>query len=437
MKEPIRLKPGEQERLLLIARGAAAGDVLGVAPASPKDAPHVRLRARILLFLQTFHASDIAAACDCTTVTVYNIRRRYRTEGLEAALIHKTIAHGSAKQEMARQIVALRQSEPPAGHSRWTLDLLARTIMERGIAPQISVPTVCRILHQYGAGLTPPPSGAPKPTPQPKRWQRPRENRSSLPLTPEETAHLEALVSGESPDILPGKTAAARDNPPVRRRAKILLLSRDITRPVPVIAKDCGCTEATVYTILHRYRTEGLAAALAHKTYTYTKLVTTEMEERIIALSQGAPPAGHRRWTNVLLAEAAVEQGIAASISHATVARIRQKHRPRPDLRPPAVVELPRVQRKTREPLVLKEGERERLEGIVKAGEGGNGPWTDWQVQRAAALLYLAATPALTKKQAAGFCHCSYTLIDAVTRHYEEGGLERVLRPDSGGRFHR
>jgi transposase len=211
-------------------------------------------------------------------------------------------------------------------------------------------------------------------------------------------------------------------------------LAREQNRTVPEIAAACGCTQPTVYQVLHRYREGGLENALVHKTYTYTKTVTAEIARRVIALSESAPPAGHRRWTDELLAQAAIEQGIAKRISRSTVCRILRKHQPHPTPKPPASAALPVVKRKTRLPMPLKDGEKERLDGIVNDAAAGGAAWTAWQVQRAAVLLYLSLSPALTKQQVADLCHCSVTMVNALIRQYEAEGLERVLSRQRGGR---
>ena len=48
------------------------------------------------------------------------------------------------KQEA--EVIALRLGTPPAGYANWTLRLLARRVVELGIAPAISHETVRRAL---------------------------------------------------------------------------------------------------------------------------------------------------------------------------------------------------------------------------------------------------------------------------------------------------
>jgi hypothetical protein len=51
----------------------------------------------------------------------------------------------------------------------------------------------------------------------------------------------------------------------------------------------------------------------------------SNQEARLVALSTGAPPAGHARWTLRLLATRAVELDIAESVSHELVRRTLKK----------------------------------------------------------------------------------------------------------------
>jgi hypothetical protein len=53
----------------------------------------------------------------------------------------------------------------------------------------------------------------------------------------------------------------------------------------------------------------------------------SNQEARLVALSTGAPPAGHARWTLRLLATRAVELDIAESVSHELVRRTLKKTR--------------------------------------------------------------------------------------------------------------
>lgn len=101
--------------------------------------------------------SEAAAAFSCHTNTVVSIRKRFVEEGLEAALTRKKRANPSRKPvcdgESEAKIIALRCSQPPEGHSRWTLRLLADKIVELEIVPDISHETVRKVLKKMNSSL--------------------------------------------------------------------------------------------------------------------------------------------------------------------------------------------------------------------------------------------------------------------------------------------
>ena len=96
----------------------------------------------------------IAEAFSCRTKTVENVRQRLCERGFREALdgakridppVPKKL---DGKQEA--EVIALRLGTPPAGYANWTLRLLARRVVELGIAPEISHETVRRTLKKGG-----------------------------------------------------------------------------------------------------------------------------------------------------------------------------------------------------------------------------------------------------------------------------------------------
>ena len=85
-------------------------------------------RAQILL-LANRRKSDpqIAEQLGLCKATVYNIRRRYCPEGLQAALAEKPRPGAPQKFDGwgEARFTAIACSDPPIGHQRWTLRLLA------------------------------------------------------------------------------------------------------------------------------------------------------------------------------------------------------------------------------------------------------------------------------------------------------------------------
>ena len=94
----------------------------------------------------------IASYLHCHTKTVSNVRKRFVEQGLEGALGRKPrdtpptppIFDG----EKEARLITLACSTPPAGRSRWTLQLLADTLVELKVVEGVSASTVCRVLKK-------------------------------------------------------------------------------------------------------------------------------------------------------------------------------------------------------------------------------------------------------------------------------------------------
>ena len=82
------------------------------------------------------------------------VRKLYVTEGLEAALHRKAPARVYRRKldgEQEARLVALACSEPPSGHKRWTLRLLADRLVELEVVEAVSYETVRQALKQTGS----------------------------------------------------------------------------------------------------------------------------------------------------------------------------------------------------------------------------------------------------------------------------------------------
>ena len=103
-------------------------------------------RARILLLrdhdqAEPFTDEAIAKALRCHRNTVGNVRRRFVTAGLQAALYHKPLPPRAPKKltgEVEAHLIALACSTPPEGQQRWTLRLLANRLIALGLVERIS-----------------------------------------------------------------------------------------------------------------------------------------------------------------------------------------------------------------------------------------------------------------------------------------------------------
>ncbi len=108
-------------------------------------------RGRILdLLARRKHPEKIALILQIGIATVYNIQKRYLTEGLEAALKDKPRSGKPSVIKAAEKakLTALACSDAPAGYARWTLRLLADKAVEFGFIEQISHTQVGRILKK-------------------------------------------------------------------------------------------------------------------------------------------------------------------------------------------------------------------------------------------------------------------------------------------------
>ena len=114
-------------------------------------------RARILDLLdRKVSPAEIATTLSCALGTVYNVKRRYECEGLEAALREKPRS-GRPVEIDGRQratLTALACSTAPPGHARWTLRLLADKAVELGFVEHISHNAVREILKKTASTHT-------------------------------------------------------------------------------------------------------------------------------------------------------------------------------------------------------------------------------------------------------------------------------------------
>lgn len=117
----------------------------GAAPAREQT------RARILMLLHRGRMPDaVASALQVGVATVFNIKRRYLSEGLTAALRDKPRSGKPASIDGAARakITALACSAAPEGRARWSLRLLADRAVELGLVSAISHNTVKEVLKK-------------------------------------------------------------------------------------------------------------------------------------------------------------------------------------------------------------------------------------------------------------------------------------------------
>ena len=108
-------------------------------------------RARILdLLSKQTTPPEIARLLGCALPTIYNVKRRFLAEGLEAALEERSRSGKppTISGEARARITALACSQAPEGYARWTLRLLADKSVELGFVEQISHQAVKQILKK-------------------------------------------------------------------------------------------------------------------------------------------------------------------------------------------------------------------------------------------------------------------------------------------------
>ena len=108
-------------------------------------------RARVLdLLHRGQRPDDIAQTLRLSSATVFNIKRRYLEEGLDAALFDKPRSGKPPSIDgiQRAKITALACSQAPKGHARWTLRLLADQAVELGFVERISHTAVKGILKK-------------------------------------------------------------------------------------------------------------------------------------------------------------------------------------------------------------------------------------------------------------------------------------------------
>ena len=141
----VELDTDERARLnALISKGKASAKVI--------------LKARILLKADRAEGgpgwldAQIIEALDTNLTMVSRVRETFVTKGFDAVLTRKkretppvpAIFDGEAQAKLT----ALACSQPPAGHARWTIRLLAEYVVERKIVERAHFNTVGRALKK-------------------------------------------------------------------------------------------------------------------------------------------------------------------------------------------------------------------------------------------------------------------------------------------------
>jgi hypothetical protein len=94
----------------------------------------------------------IVEAFGCHSNTVHNVRKRFVEQGLDAALARQKQSAPSRKPtleaEAEARLIAIGCSQPPQGHAKWALRMLADKLVELEVVESISHETVRQTLKK-------------------------------------------------------------------------------------------------------------------------------------------------------------------------------------------------------------------------------------------------------------------------------------------------
>ena len=145
----VDLTPADRDRLQRVIRAR-------------QSSARERTRARILLLADASQPGGatpdglISEQARTSLATVGRVRRRFASDGLEAALAHQPQVNRKqpALDGVAEaHLVALVCGAPPEGQQRWTLHLLKETLIERGYTDTVSHETVRHRLKKMNLSL--------------------------------------------------------------------------------------------------------------------------------------------------------------------------------------------------------------------------------------------------------------------------------------------
>ena len=122
-----------------------------------KGAARKLMHARILLKADTAESGPawddqtIAEGLEVGMATVERVRRQFVEEGLQAALERRKPCREYLRKldgEGEAHLIALACSQPPEGHARWTVRLLAARMVALEYVEEVSKNTVARVLKK-------------------------------------------------------------------------------------------------------------------------------------------------------------------------------------------------------------------------------------------------------------------------------------------------
>jgi len=141
----VKLSEGERELLTGIVKR-------GKGPAYRIKHAHILLHADARKKGSDKGDEEIAGIFHCHSQTVFNIRKKYCTDGLSSVIERKKRESPPIPRKLdganEARLITIACSQPPAGYASWTLDLLADKMVELKIVDTISGKTVGRVLKK-------------------------------------------------------------------------------------------------------------------------------------------------------------------------------------------------------------------------------------------------------------------------------------------------
>ncbi len=138
------------EKLVVRLRGGQRQKLRRLVKTGTRKAREILYAHILLKAADDWTDEAIAQAFDVSAKTVHRIRQRFVLEGLEAALTEHERPGQPSKLTPTQEamLVALACSQPPSGHRRWTVRLLASEAVERQIVSKLWPETMRQILKK-------------------------------------------------------------------------------------------------------------------------------------------------------------------------------------------------------------------------------------------------------------------------------------------------
>ena len=150
-KYVVELTLEERESLLAKIR-------TGTLPASHNTKARILLKADKGPHGEGWTDRAICRGLETSTSTVGRVRETFVMEGMEAVFTRKRRPHPAIQRifdgEAEAKLIALACSEPPEGHGRWTIRLLADKVVELNIVETAHFNTIARTLKKTNLSLT-------------------------------------------------------------------------------------------------------------------------------------------------------------------------------------------------------------------------------------------------------------------------------------------